>query len=252
MGVLDVEDLTDNEREEQLRRWWIDNWAWIVGGVALGLALLWGWNYWKSAKLAEAQQDEFTYESVITLLSESKYDDAVAAAKALRDRHPKSPYTDQADLAVARAAVESRKYEDGAEHLRVVMDASADAELRGIARTRLARVYVEQSKFDDALALLPVADAGAWAALYHDVRGDAYAGKGDPVAARKEYDAALAAPADVSGLDRTFVELKRDSLPAAGPAVPHAPAPAASTTPAPTTPAARAPAATSAPAASPQ
>jgi predicted negative regulator of RcsB-dependent stress response len=33
-----VEDLTDNEREEQLRRWWSDNWAWIIGGVALGLA----------------------------------------------------------------------------------------------------------------------------------------------------------------------------------------------------------------------
>ena len=29
-----VEDLSDNEREEQLRRWWSDNWLWIVGGVA--------------------------------------------------------------------------------------------------------------------------------------------------------------------------------------------------------------------------
>lgn len=144
-----MEDLTDNEREEQLRRWWSDNWAWILGGIALGIAILWGFNYWKSAKLAEAQQDEFTYESVIELLSQSKFDDAVAAAKALRDRHPKSPYTDQADLAVARAAVEARKYEDGADHLRVVMEASRDAELRSIARTRLARVYVEQGKFDD-------------------------------------------------------------------------------------------------------
>ena len=28
-----VEDLSDNEREEQLRRWWSDNWLWIVGGI---------------------------------------------------------------------------------------------------------------------------------------------------------------------------------------------------------------------------
>ncbi|MFO1406992.1 MAG: tetratricopeptide repeat protein [Steroidobacteraceae bacterium] len=235
-----MEDLTDNEREEQLRRWWSDNWAWILGGIALGIAILWGFNYWKSAKLAEAQQDEFTYESVIELLSQSKFDDAVAAAKALRDRHPKSPYTDQADLAVARAAVEARKYEDGADHLRVVMEASRDAELRSIARTRLARVYVEQGKFDDAIALLATGDAGAWAALYHDVRGDAYAGKGDPAAARKEYDAALAVPATDSGLDRAFVELKRDALPAAATQAPAAAVPA-------TPPAAPAPAGTPAP-----
>ena len=57
MGVTDVEELTDNEREEQLRRWWGDNWAWILGGVALGLAGLWGYNYWQTAKANEAQQD---------------------------------------------------------------------------------------------------------------------------------------------------------------------------------------------------
>ena len=47
-----MEDLTDNEQEEQLRRWWSENWLWIVGGIALGLALLWGWQYWQGSKVA--------------------------------------------------------------------------------------------------------------------------------------------------------------------------------------------------------
>ncbi len=51
-----MEDLTDNEREEQLRRWWSDNWAWIIGGVALGLALLAGWQYWQRYQVQTAEQ----------------------------------------------------------------------------------------------------------------------------------------------------------------------------------------------------
>ena len=233
MGVMDVEELTDNEREEQLRRWWGDNWAWILGGVALGLAALWGYNYWQSAKANEAQQDASAYQSVIELLGQGKLDEAAAGTKALRDLHPKSPYADQADLAVARAAIESRKYEDGAAHLRTVMDGSRDAELRVVARTRLARVMIEQAKYDDALALLDVATAGAYAALYHDLRGDAYAGKQSAAEARREYDAALAVAEDASGLDRAYVELKRDALPGASAAVaPAAAAPAAVAAPA--------------------
>jgi len=84
-----------------------------------------------------------------------------------------------------------------------------------IARTRLARVLVEQGKHDESLALLDVASAGSFVAVYHDVRGDAFAGKGDSAAARREYEAALAASKGSIDIDRAYVELKRDALPAA-------------------------------------
>jgi len=47
-----VEDLSDNEREEQLRRWWSENWLWIAGGIALGLGALAGFQYWQKTRLA--------------------------------------------------------------------------------------------------------------------------------------------------------------------------------------------------------
>jgi predicted negative regulator of RcsB-dependent stress response len=207
-----VEDLTDNEAEEQLRRWWSENWLWIFGGIALGLGLLWGWQYWQRTRMEQAQHDLAAYESVISELGQNKFDQAVVVAKALRDEHPTSPYADQSDLALARAAVEMRKLDEAGQHLRVVMDGSKDAELRSIARSRLARVMVEQAKYDEAVALLAVADAGAYAPLYHELRGDAFAGKGDAAAARREYDEALAAGNADVGLDRQFIELKRDAL----------------------------------------
>ncbi len=208
-----MEDLTDNEREEQLRQWWGENWLWILGGIALGLAMLWGWQYWQRTKMEQAQHELAGYQAVVTNLSQDKFDQAVVEAKALRDAQPGSPYADQSDLVLARAAVEKRKYEEAAQHLRTVMDGSKDPQLRAVARARLARVLVEQAKYDDALALLDPANAGSYAALYHELRGDAYAGKGDPAAAQREYDEALATPGEETGLDREYIELKREALP---------------------------------------
>jgi predicted negative regulator of RcsB-dependent stress response len=230
-----VEDLTDNEREEQLRRWWSDNWAWIIGGVALGLALLAGWQYWQRHKVQVAEQDRASYEAVLDGLDSNQHDVAAEKADALRKDHAASPYADQADLAVARAAAEKGELDEAARRLRLVSDASKDPELRLVARTRLARVLVAQGKHDEALALLDPAQSGAFAAYVRELRGDAYQAKGDADAARREYDAALAATdAEKTGLDQRYVELKRDALgvatppvPPAAPAVPAAPAEAA-------------------------
>jgi predicted negative regulator of RcsB-dependent stress response len=224
-----VEDLSDIEREEQLRRWWSDNWAWIIGGVALGLALLAGWQYWQRYQVQSAELDEAGYIAVVEALGRNQRDEAVSQAAALRERRPDSPYSDQAELALARAAIDRRDYEDAVSLLRGVAERSKDAELRQMTRIRLARVLIEQGKHDEALASLDAAAAGAFAPLVHDVRGDAYAAKGDAAAARKEYDTALESAGADSGLDRDFIELKRDAQAQAAPAtatavVPEAPA----------------------------
>jgi predicted negative regulator of RcsB-dependent stress response len=219
-----VEDLTDNEREEQLRRWWSDNWAWIIGGVALGLAVLGGWQYWQRHKQLGAERDAAGYGAVIEALGRDQRDDALKQADELRSRSPASPYADQSDLALARAAVERNELDEAVRLLRRVADGSKDAELRLVARTRLGRVLVAQGKHDDALALLDPAQAGAFAGLVHDIRGDALAAKGDAAGARKEYEAALAAAEQPeSGVDRAYVELKRDALATSAPP-PAAPA----------------------------
>ena len=234
-----MEDLSDIEREEQLRRWWSENWAWIIGGVALGLSMLAGWQYWQRYQVQSAERDEAGYVAVIEALARNQRDEAVSEAKALRERRPDSPYADQAELALARAALERRDYDDAAGLLRSVAERSKDAELREMSRIRLARVLIEQGKHDEALAGLDASAAGAFASLVHEVRGDAHAARGDSAAALQEYEAALAAAGEDSALDRELVQLKRDAQvqtspgaatqPASAPAAPEAPAPEAVT-----------------------
>jgi len=99
-------------------------------------------------------------------------------------------------------------------------------------------VLAEQGKHDDALKLLDVTNAGSFTPIFHDIRGDVLAAKGDVAGARKAYDAALAATNSVQAqaFDREYVELKRDALPAtvavaAPPAAPAAVAPVAGAKP---------------------
>ena len=218
-----MEDLTDNEREEQLRRWWSDNWAWIIGGVALGLALLAGWQYWQRYQVQRAEQDEASYRAVVESLGREQREEALKHASELRERRPDSPYADQSDLALARAAAEAADYDQAITHLRRVADGSKDVELRRVAESRIARVLIEQGKPDEALAMLDASQAGAFAPLFHEIRGDAYAAKGEPADARREYDAALQAVGAEIGLDRAFVELKRDAMATREPAADEAP-----------------------------
>ena len=120
---------------------------------------------------------------------------------------PSSPYTDQARLLAARLYVDEAQLDHAASELATVTEHSKDRELALIARQRLARVQIAQGKPDSALATLgAVADPGAFAARYHEVRGDAYYAKGDKAAALGEYRSAQSAGAE--GADTTLLQLK--------------------------------------------
>jgi len=119
--------------------------------------------------------------------------------------------------------VERNDLAGAAQRLKVVADSSRDPQLRQIARARLARVLIEQGKHEEALAQLDIASAGSFGALYHEIRGDALAAKGDVAGARREYDAALAGSQTEPGIDTDYVALKRDELPATATAAAGAP-----------------------------
>lgn len=197
--------LSDREQEEALRNWWRENWRWLLGGVALGLALLAGWRYWQTYATTQAEQAaELFAQYQAAGDDEAK---AQAALERLTREFKRSPYTLQVRLLLAKEHVEAERFDEAASELRAVIDASKDDELAQVARLRLARVLIQQDKHDEALALLNPAKAGAFAPQVREIRGDALFAKGDKSGARAEYAAALAANADAI-TDRSLLEMK--------------------------------------------
>lgn len=166
---------------------------WIVAGVALAAAGLWGWKWWQARKEEGLLQAASQYEQVIASIR--KQDSAAASrlADQLQQEHPGTGYADQAQLATAGLQVDSNQLPAALERLQKVLTNTHDAELALVVRLRIARVQIELQKPDDALATLAAATPGAFAARYAEVRGDALLAKGDRAGALKSYQEAQAA-----------------------------------------------------------
>jgi predicted negative regulator of RcsB-dependent stress response len=206
-----VEDyLSDREQEEALRSWWRENWRWIIGGVALGLALLGGWRYWQTYQQQRADQAAGLYQQFQGALNTPDLDQATRLLADLADAHKSSAYTQQARLMLAKSHAEAGKYDEAVSLLRTVADQSRDEQLAKVAQLRVARLLIQQGKHDEALKLLDTQKAGAFAAQVREIRGDALVAKGDPAGARAEYAAALADPQ--AQVDRAIIELKLQEL----------------------------------------
>ena len=157
------------------------------------------------------------------MTSALQHDDRAQArqiADGLIKDFPNSPYADQAKMTLARLAVDDGLDANAIPLLTQVMENSKDTELRHIARLRLARVLIDQGKPEDAIKTLSD-EPGAFAARYHEVRGDAYYAKKDLQRASTEYKAALGESGLQGGVDSALLTLKIADL--GLPAAPAAP-----------------------------
>jgi predicted negative regulator of RcsB-dependent stress response len=205
-----VTDHYDEEAQvEELRKWLRENWFPLASGLALGLVAIFGWQTWGQHQDAHAGEASHVFEDLGRAAAENKYDDAKAMTDRLVKDFSDTPYAAAASLKLAALAVSSNKLDDAAARLQWVAQyeqnpsfsarlgamlhlrtRAYDPGLLPLARLRLAQVLWQQDKADDALKQLD-GDAGTYAALYAELRGDIKLSQGDRNAARGAYQQAL-------------------------------------------------------------
>ncbi|HMK85423.1 MAG TPA: tetratricopeptide repeat protein [Steroidobacteraceae bacterium] len=200
------EYLTDDEQLEEVKRLAGEYGPWIIGAVALGLAFVAGYRYYHHHIDERAMKAAAQFHDLTSAVSQNDPARALLIADALIKNYAGSPYADQAQLMIARLSLDQGQDENAIAPLTEVIEHSKDSELKHIARLRLARVQVDQGKPDEALKTLSDSP-GAFAARYHEVRGDALFAKKDLRGAADEYRAALAEAA-AGSMDGALVALK--------------------------------------------
>jgi len=227
--------LTDDEQLEHVKRLFAEYGPWTLGAVIVGLGLAFGYRYYNQHMNERALDASTQFGNMSAAVDGNDPARARQIADGLIKTYPHSPYADQAQLVLARLAVDANQEAGAVGPLQEVMEHSKDAELRHIARLRLARVQIDQGKPDAALQTLSD-PPGAFAARYDEVRGDAYYAKKDPVKAAELYRKALG-EGDPQSMDSALLALKIADLGLA-PAGSPAPATAAAVPPPPAPPAA--------------
>lgn len=202
------EYLTEKEQLAAARKWWDENGRFVISGLVLGAAIIFGWNYYGNQKVTKSTNASMLHESLMRAVESNNLDAAQAARDELHATYASSPYTEQAALALAKLYAEAGDLEKSAAALRDAL--SARPQIAMVARLRLARLLVTQGKAQEALDLLNASPGTSFGPLFDEVRGDAQAALGNREAAAQAYRAALDSPASV--LDRSFVQMKLDAL----------------------------------------
>jgi predicted negative regulator of RcsB-dependent stress response len=223
--------LSEKEQWEWVKEKVRENAPAVLLAIVLGAGAIFGWRWWQGHQDTRRLEAAARYMQMVQSLERGDRSQALVLLGELERDYPSSPYSDQARLLAARIYVDEAQLDHAASELAAVAEHSKDHELARVARERLARVQIAQGKPDSALATLgAVADPGAFAARFHEVRGDAYYAKGEKVAALSEYRSAQSAGAE--GGDTALLQLKiadLESAPKAAPTAATAPTPATGT-----------------------
>ena len=193
-----IDDLLDEHEQSERARTWLRNNAFgLLGGVALGLAAIFGWQWWQGQQVRGQYEASDRYAVVQEQVRAGKLKEAQEGAKALAG----SAYEVAAALTIAKAQLDSGKRDDAIATLRAVKD--TDALLAPVVTQRLARLLIDSGKASEALPMIGDADAP----VVQEIRGDALFALGRVDEARKAYENALV-NLQVGTPQRLVVELK--------------------------------------------
>ena len=217
-----MDDLqSEKEQLEEMRAWWTVYGRYVIAGVVIAVGLLFGFNQYQSSKLAAQVEASVLYESLTVYVSDGDLDNAESVADDLASNYANTAYAAQSNLAMAKLYMDENRDQDAADVLNELLLMRGNKALKQIGRLRLARILLYQDKPQEVVDLLADQDDAAFAGLFAEMRGDAFAALGQITAAGDEYRTALADTSQT--INRGIVQMKLVDLP-------NAPAPAPAVT----------------------
>jgi predicted negative regulator of RcsB-dependent stress response len=183
--------LSAEEQDERARQWLKQNAIYIVAGIALGIAAIFGVNKYKEDKVISAQQASALFGEVSSKLADSNISDVSTLISELKSNHSATPYAAKAVLLSAKQYVEAGNLDQAKQELQWVVEQSSDQASVHAARLRLAKLEIYTDNFTAAESLLNVAELDGLDSHYAELKGDLAARKGDIDSAKALYREAI-------------------------------------------------------------
>ncbi|MBE2294213.1 MAG: tetratricopeptide repeat protein, partial [Phycisphaerales bacterium] len=203
-----MDQYTDDERVEDLKKWWKENGASIIGGLVLGLIVIFGWQYWNSHRITQEEAASQKYQTFIEVADKSDIEQARQQGQAFLTDFPNSSYAVLVALRLARLAMDRGDTSAASQQLEWVIGNAKIDEIQDIARLRLARILSSTGQAEEAKKALEHITTTSLLAERDELRGDLYLAANDRNQAQSAYTAALAA----GGGNNPLLQLKLDNL----------------------------------------
>lgn len=200
-------ELDEHEQGERVRKWIRQNGSSMITGIALGLALVFAWQWWQGKGARHKEEAAAQYYSFGDALDAKDPAKAKVFSALLAEKYSDTPF---ADLAVLRSAAylqNTGKTADAIKLLQASLPRVRQPELAEMFSLRTARLELYAGKPDEADRLLASIAEPRYPAIANEIRGDIAVAKGKRDEARKAYQAALTT-LDQAAPTRNLVELK--------------------------------------------
>jgi len=199
-------EISDSEEEQvdKLKKWWDSNGKQIIAGAVLGLAGIFGWNYYVDYQDSQALNARALY------LSYASDSANVGAYDKLIKDHSSSSYADQATLLMAKYLFEAENYSLALDALKPLMSRE-NSVIASTAALRSASLYLELGQHQEALAVLNMDNANEFSGIFYNLAGDVYLDLGNNEEARNSYALSIENITDNSSLSQ-LIQIKLDDL----------------------------------------
>ena len=197
----------EHEQSERVRSWLRQNGSSLITGIAMGLALVFGWQWWQGR--GEQHKDEASgqYQSLSQALDAKDAAKAKVLAAQLGEKFADTGYATLASLRQAAFMHESGKDAEALALLRAARTKTTDVGLIEIIDIRIARLLLITGKAEDAAKELAKLSKPAFPQVVDELRGDIAIARGQRDEARKNYERALGT-LDQAAPTRPLLELK--------------------------------------------
>lgn len=207
-----MDDLqSEKEQIEEMKAWWSEYGRYVIAGIVIAVGLLFGFNQYQGSKLDAQVEASVLFEELAEHVGEGDLDDAIPVADELASNYANTAYAAQSKLAMARLYMDKNRDQDAADVLGELLEMRGNGALKHVGRTRLARIFLYQDKPQEVLDLLEGQANEAFAGLYAELQGDAYAALGQYAEAGDAYRLALADA--TQAVNRGLVQMKLVDLP---------------------------------------
>ena len=182
---------SDEEKGEDIKRWWRENGLSVIAGVVLGVAILLSGRYWFSQEKMLSASASFLYQQTSQLIAEGKVVEAEPIVDELFSSYSSTPYAIFAAFEMAKHNVDSGDIEGAKPYLDWVI---SNGDLSGhinIARLRLGHLVLQQGHLEQALTVVREVKAIEFKSLISELTGDIYISQGKKAEAAIEYGTAL-------------------------------------------------------------
>jgi predicted negative regulator of RcsB-dependent stress response len=180
----------------------------VITVLLLAVAGWRGWGWWQQKQAVEASA---AYEQLRQAVQLNDIAKVKVASGQIFEQYPRTIYGSMAALVAARAYYDAGDIKAAKAPLQWAIDKAVEPEHRLLARLRLAGLLLDEKAYDEGLGLLTVPDAGSFAGLFADRRGDLLLAQGKRDEAKAAFVDALAR-LDRGSAMRSVVQMKLDAL----------------------------------------